>query len=280
MAQRQVSIIAVALVLLGVVFFVGRVPSAPPTPAAQTVAPSGGLGEVGATLPALHAGTPAVALGDSVAVARVIDGDTIEIAVGDPSAGAQGRDRVRYIGIDTPETVDPRKPVQCFGVEASVRNKEFVEGTVVRLVRDVSDRDRYGRLLRYVWVGDTFVNLELVREGYAHASAFPPDVAHADEFQQAEAEARAAGRGLWSACASGTASVAPATAASPTSEPSAPSGTCIIKGNIGSAGVKIYHLPGCPYYAATKIDEARGERWFCSEADAVAAGWRRAANCP
>lgn len=78
-------------------------------------------------------------------VVRVIDGDTIEI---------EGGDRVRYIGIDTPETVDPRKPVQCYGQEASNKNKELVEGKTVELEKDVSETDKYGRLLRYVWLGD------------------------------------------------------------------------------------------------------------------------------
>lgn len=99
-------------------------------------------------------------------VTRVIDGDTIELENGE---------RVRYIGIDTPETVDPRKPVQCFGVEASKKNKELVEKKQVWLVKDVTDRDRYGRPLRYVYLGDpensntVFVNLELVKEGFAHS---------------------------------------------------------------------------------------------------------------
>ena len=91
-------------------------------------------------------------------VSRIVDGDTIELGTGE---------RVRYIGIDTPETVDPRKEVQCFGKEASAKNKELVEGKEVRLVKDVSDKDKYGRLLRYVYVGDVFVNEKLVSEGYA-----------------------------------------------------------------------------------------------------------------
>jgi micrococcal nuclease len=264
MTRRQLLISTVAIAFLGAIFFFGRAPSGPNVP----------------PTPALTA--PVGDVSDGVTVTRVIDGDTIEIAGGDPSTSAQGspstsaqgRERVRYIGINTPETVDPRKPVQCFGVEASARNKELVGGKVVRLVRDVSDRDRYGRLLRYVWAGDTFVNLALVREGYAAADTYPPDVAHAEEFRQAEAEARAAGRGLWSGC--GAPPPPPPANASTGSSASG----CLIKGNIGSTGGKIYHLPGCPYYNATKIDEARGEQWFCSEAEAVAASWRKAANCP
>ncbi len=124
-------------------------------------------------------------------VARVIDGDTIEL---------EGGRRVRYIGVDTPESVDRRRGVQCFGREAAEKNRELVEGKTVRLERDVSDRDKFGRMLRYVWVGDTLVNRELVRLGYANAYRHPPDVARADEFREAEREAREANRGLWGAC--------------------------------------------------------------------------------
>lgn len=126
-----------------------------------------------------------------VRLSRVIDGDTIEI---------EGGERVRYIGMNTPETVDPRRPVQCFGKEASNKNKELVEGKNVRLEKDVSERDKYGRLLRYVFLGARFINLELVNEGYAYADTFPPDVKYQEEFLNAQREARNAKRGLWSAC--------------------------------------------------------------------------------
>lgn len=132
--------------------------------------------------------------GETVAFARVIkiiDGDTIEIETGE---------KIRYIGIDTPETVDPRRPVSCFGKEAKDKNKELVEGKVVKLVKDISETDRYKRLLRYIWVGDIFVNDYLIREGYAKAATFPPDVKYEKQFQQAEKEARNANRGLWSLC--------------------------------------------------------------------------------
>ncbi len=124
-----------------------------------------------------------------VFVARVVDGDTIEI---------EGGEKVRYIGMNTPETVKPDWPVECFGKESSARNKELVEGKRVRLVRDVSERDRYGRLLRFVHLADgTLVNELLVREGYARVSSFPPDVSKQDVFRAAERDARAAKRGLW-----------------------------------------------------------------------------------
>src|SRR5881392_3119357 len=132
-----------------------------------------------------------------VTVERVIDGDTVVVRL------PGGHERVRLVGIDTPETVDPRKPVQCFGKEASNRTKALLpKGTAVRLERDVEARDHYGRLLAYVYrVADgTFVNLSLAEDGYAQALTIPPNVAYADRFAAAVADARRAGRGLWGAC--------------------------------------------------------------------------------
>ncbi|HEX77028.1 MAG TPA: thermonuclease family protein [Dehalococcoidia bacterium] len=120
-------------------------------------------------------------------VTRVIDGDTIEIA---------GGQRVRYIGIDTPEVYPQLEP---WGLEALAANERLVGGKRVRLERDVTDRDRYGRLLRYVYVDDTFVNAELVRLGLARARAYPPDTKYQHILEQAEREARAAGLGIWAA---------------------------------------------------------------------------------
>lgn len=205
---------------------------------------------------------------DSVKVTRVIDGDTIEI---------EGGERVRYIGIDTPETVDPRKPVQCFGVEASKKNKELVEGQKVRLEKDVTDRDKYNRLLRYVWAGDTFVNLELVKQGFAQSYSYPPDIKYQDRFVAAQKEAREAKRGLWDTCPAESKTIVTPPPASPESNVS---NSCVIKGNISASSEKIYHLPDCGSYTKTQIDVGRGERWFCSEAEAQTAGWRRALNCP
>jgi len=203
-------------------------------------------------------------------VTRVIDGDTIEI---------EGGERIRYIGIDTPETVDPRKPVQCFGVEASNKNKELVEGKRVRLEKDITDKDKYNRLLRYVWVGDTFINLELVKQGFAYSYSYPPDIKYQDQFVKAQQEAREAKRGLWNTCSTTTELEQPASPPIEQKEDT-DSDSCVIKGNISSSGEKIYHLPGCSSYNVTKIDEARGEKWFCSEQEALDAGWRKALNCP
>jgi micrococcal nuclease len=133
----------------------------------------------------------------AIRILRVVDGDTVVARL------PGGDEKVRLIGIDTPETVDPRKPVQCFGKEASNRTKELLPpGTAIRLERDVEARDRYGRLLAYVYRADdgTFVNLALAEEGYAQPLTIPPNVAYTSQFSAAAAAARTAGRGLWGAC--------------------------------------------------------------------------------
>ena len=101
---------------------------------------------------------------------------------------------MRYIGIDAPESTYEHDP---YGPEATAKNRELVAGKRVRLEKDVSEIDRYGRLLRYVYVGDVMVNAELVRLGYAQASSFPPDIRYQALFARLQQEARAAGRGLW-----------------------------------------------------------------------------------
>jgi micrococcal nuclease len=127
-------------------------------------------------------------------VTRVIDGDTVAVRIG-------GRDdEVRYIGIDTPETVKPGTPVQCFGPQASAFNHRLVENRSVRLVFDRERRDVYGRLLAYVYLGRQLVNARLVRLGYARTLTIPPNVSHAGLFHRLARAAGRAGRGLWRAC--------------------------------------------------------------------------------
>jgi micrococcal nuclease len=128
-------------------------------------------------------------------VVRVVDGDTIVVRLG-------GEDRrLRYIGMDAPETVRPDHPVEWMGPEASEANRRLVEGRSVVLEKDVSETDRFGRLLRHVWLRDgdewLLVNLELVRLGYAQVTTFPPDVKYVELLLDAEREARDAERGLW-----------------------------------------------------------------------------------
>lgn len=144
-------------------------------------------------------------------VVRVIDGDTIEI---------EGKVKVRYVGIDTPELHHPKKQIECFGTEAYAKNKELVEGKEVLLEKDVSNTDRYGRLLRYVYLpADNqetkkeamFVNDFLVRQGYAYIATFPPDVKYQQVFLGAQQEARTKNRGLWKSCPSDKSSQSPHT---------------------------------------------------------------------
>ena len=147
--------------------------------------------------------------GEDTTVESVVDGDTIVVA---------GGTRVRLIGVDTPETKDPRTPVQCFGVEAAARTASLVEpGAPVRLVYDVERLDRYGRTLAYVYrrADGLFVNAALVAEGYALVATFPPNVAHAEELTALARTAREEGRGLWSSCGDEPAPPPPPPAAPP-----------------------------------------------------------------
>jgi micrococcal nuclease len=127
-------------------------------------------------------------------VVRVVDGDTIEVETGGAS------EDVRYIGVDTPESVKPGTPVQCYAKRASHFNAGLVKGRGVRLRFDRERRDTYGRLLAYVYAGRRFVNAELVRQGLARTLAIPPNTAHAPQFDRLAVRAGQAGRGLWGAC--------------------------------------------------------------------------------
>ncbi|MDP2292354.1 MAG: thermonuclease family protein [Actinomycetota bacterium] len=127
----------------------------------------------------------------------VSDGDTIGVEID----GVE--ERVRLIGIDTPETKKPDSPVECFGPEATAFTESLLpDGTALYVERDVEARDQYGRLLAYVYRSDdgTFVNLAIIAGGYARPLTYPPNVAHADEFVTAARDAEAADLGLWSGC--------------------------------------------------------------------------------
>jgi micrococcal nuclease len=124
-------------------------------------------------------------------VVKVVDGDTIHVRVA-------GRvEKVRYIGVNTPEVHHPSKGEQPGGREAAALNRALVAGRQVRLELDVQERDRYGRLLAYVWIGETMVNAELVRRGYAHVMTIPPNVRHQEFLVKLQRDARQAERGLW-----------------------------------------------------------------------------------
>ena len=131
-------------------------------------------------------------------VKKVVDGDTVKLETGET---------VRYIGVDTPETKHPNKPVQCFGREASAKNKELVEGKEILMEKDISNTDRYGRLLRYIYLPNSdatdeaiFVNEYLVEQGYALLLTYPPDVKYDKMLKDAQNTARESKRGLWGQC--------------------------------------------------------------------------------
>lgn len=160
--------------------------------------------------------------GDLYTVLRVIDGDTIDVSINGENK------RLRLIGINTPETVDPRKPVECFGKEASEKAKSILEGNRVYLEYEMSqgDTDKYGRLLRYVFLEDgTNFNLMMIKEGYAYEYTYNLPYKYQKEFKDAQKEAEKSLAGLW--------------------------------------GEKCNN----------------GEKYFCSEEEALNAGWRKALNC-
>jgi micrococcal nuclease len=177
--RRRARVIAtLAVAIVGVLLCAGCGPGRPGSGPASVAAPATG------TLPS----------GVDAAVKRVVDGDTIELV---------GGERVRFIGMDTPETVDPKRPAGCYGKEASRFTSSLLPpGTPVRMVGDVEQRDRYGRLLAYVYrrADGLFVNAELLRRGFAQVLTIPPNVAHTDEFVAIARQAREGSQGLWGAC--------------------------------------------------------------------------------
>lgn len=134
--------------------------------------------------------------GERAFAVKVIDGDTLELI--------DGR-TVRLLGIDTPETVDPRRPVGCFGKQASAETKELLSGKEIIMQKDVSDTDKYGRLLRLIYLPLSdgqilFVNDYLVRMGFAAVLTYPPDVKYDKQLREAEVQAKEEKRGLWGFC--------------------------------------------------------------------------------
>ncbi len=211
---------------------VGPSPTRPPStrPSESSAPPSGSPTRPIAATPVASAGSPAEAAPSAAVgtaptgpvehalVVRVVDGDTIEVEIG----GLPGR--VRYIGVDTPETVRPGSPVEWMGREASAANRQLVAGKAIVLEKDVSDVDRYQRLLRYVWLQRPdgswlLVNRELVRLGFAQVVTYPPDVKYVELFLESQREAREAQRGLW---APGRAQPTAHSSSRPAARPTAP----------------------------------------------------------
>ncbi|MDD3719518.1 MAG: thermonuclease family protein [Actinomycetota bacterium] len=172
--------------------------------------------------------------GEVVTVTRVVDGDTIEVTFPDGKV-----EKVRYIGINTPEAGQP------YYSESTVANSSLVAGKQVRMEKDVSEIDKYGRLLRYVYVGDLMVNAELVARGYANTATYPPDVKYSEHFLALEAQARNNNLGLWAPPPSVNAEPPPVVA-----QP-APTGVDVTV-YITKTGEK-YHSDGCQYLRQSKI---------------------------
>jgi micrococcal nuclease len=173
LASRLPSLASVALLVILIVVLVSS-------------GDDGGGGDAG--------GAAEPAQGIEVPVDRVVDGDTIVVRLNG------GLEDVRYIGVDTPESVKPETPVECYALAASHFNEHTVDGKTVRLDFDAERRDVYGRLLAYVYVGDAFVNAELVRRGYARTLTIAPNDRFAGLFDRLEQRAAGAGKGLWGRC--------------------------------------------------------------------------------
>ncbi|MDE5416040.1 thermonuclease family protein [Alkalihalobacterium chitinilyticum] len=208
-------------------------------------------------------------------VVRVVDGDTVIVKL---SNGQE--ERVRLLLVDTPESVHPNKPVQPFGPESSQLAKDMMPvGEKVYLEMDVGERDRYGRLLAYVWVGDKMFNELLLEKGLARvAYVFAPNTRHVDRFYEIQKKAQQQAIGIWSIENYATdrgfdeSVVEEKKETAPTATP-APKAGCdnpTIKGNHSSSGEFIYHVPGGQFY-----DRTNPEEMFCTEEEAVAAGYRK-----
>ncbi|WP_226913254.1 thermonuclease family protein [Gephyromycinifex aptenodytis] len=209
-----------------------------------------------------------------VTVVGVSDGDTIRVRLNGEV------EKVRVIGIDTPEIGE------CFAAQATAQMRTLLADGPVRLDADPTqaERDRYNRLLRHVRLANgTLAAQELIAGGYGREYTYDAPYAHQSAFREAQAQAQRAGRGIWGtdcpAANAGGAGEKHPTAPRQTKPEAqgAPKGKCAIKGNISrGSGEKIYHVPSGDSYQRTQISESKGERWFCSEREAVEAGWRRA----
>lgn len=181
---RAVAVVGALVVALAIAWttYARSHPDGPASPTGATAAPT----------------RPTAALDGPWRVVSVSDGDTVRVARADGSGGAV---TVRLLGIDSPETVDPRKPVQCYGPEASASLKQVLAGRTVDLEHGPEQTDKYGRTLAYVWAGGELVNYRQVLAGYAREYTYGSRPAqHAAAIRAAQADARAAGRGLWRTC--------------------------------------------------------------------------------
>ncbi|ANX11929.1 nuclease [Fictibacillus arsenicus] len=199
-----------------------------------------------------------------VQVLDVVDGDTIKVKVDGKS------ETVRFLLVDTPESVHPKKPVQPFSKEASKHTENMLSGSNVELELGIGERDKYGRLLAYVYADDKSVQESLLEKGFARvAYVFEPNTKYVDDYEKIQKHAQKEGNGIWSLeNYSQEDGYIPEEAEDPIEEPA--DSKCTIKGNINSSGEKIYHVESGRYYKITKPEE-----WFCSEQEAIDAGFRK-----
>jgi micrococcal nuclease len=195
-------------------------------------------------------------------VVKVIDGDTIDVDINGTT------ERVRYIGIDAPE-MDASNPNP--GNDAFLINQDLVEDKTVRLLKGDTNKDDFGRLLRFVLVDEVFVNQRLLAVGAATSFIRPDQTYCVDYFNETQYEAFQTRRGIWGAIAASyeveVGDLCPDGCKSHERK-------CDIKGNISRAGDKIFHIPGDSEYDITGISPSKGERWFCTIDEAIRNGWR------
>ena len=211
-------------------------------------------------------------------VISVTDGDTIRINYNGTSTP------LRIIGIDTPETVDSRTDVECFGPEATKYLTSLLTGKSVKIEADPTqdDLDKYERLLRYVYLDNEDVGLKMIEGGYASEYTYNLPYKNQAKYKAAEASAKQNKKGQWADGICGNTSATSSVVEQPKAQTQQVATTnttttkCLIKGNINNKGEKIYHMPGQKYYNDTIITESKGERWFCTEQEAISAGWRKA----
>ena len=209
-------------------------------------------------------------------VTRVADGDTLTVRFANGT-----KERIRLLDVDTPETVHPSRPEECFGAQASAFTKRL---TGQRVGIEEKGRDRYDRLLAYVWVesdeGPRLWNLRLLEEGLAMYNDYGNPGKYADRSRAAAEKARLGGVGLWSTCRLGEKPTPgagrDAQAGCPQGCVSQPGPSCSIKGNVNTRNdTKIYHVDGeSSSYARVKMKESEGDLWFCAKEEAEANGFR------
>jgi micrococcal nuclease len=176
-----------------------------------------------------------------IGVLRIVDGDNIELV--------DGR-RIRYIGVDAPEEGE------CFREESIKINEELVMGKKVKIEFDKNDMDNYGRWLAYVWVDDVFVNQELLEKGAGEYFLDTVNKKYGEELVEAAEKGYGGNQGLWGKCGGEV--------------------DCVVKGNVDRNDKRWYHLPGFRHYSQTEVNLDHGDRWFCSEEEAIKAGFERA----